>query len=169
MANLGLDLLIGLEFISLMRLVIDTENRQFYFKGMKSERRRTGICNSDNLIHAPMTQNVVTAKKPAIGTVLTIPNKLDNGALVANSVSEVVRGEVNMILINPTNYTIEIKANTQLDTFYLLTAETCINDLNRIIQLKGSDETVSVGEDLDKVQIRQLQILLDSNKTALSH
>lgn len=116
----GLDLLIGLKFISIMRLVIDAENRRLYFEGTKSEPKSTDIRSSDNLVLTPKTQNIVAAVTPAIGTVSTISNNVENGTIVANSVSEVVKVKVNMVIVKPTNQTIRVKANTQLATFEFL-------------------------------------------------
>lgn len=165
--NLGTKLLIGLEFISIFRLIIDTESRQIYFKRSSIEKRSRGIRNIAKLSFEPRTQTMIEARAETTNTILTKPTKLKNGLFIANSVSKVENNTIHLVVLNPTNHQITISPNSYLASFELL-PDGNENDVNRIVELDNFDESISVGEDLTDEQLKHLSSILEKNKTAFT-
>jgi transposase InsO family protein len=165
--NLGHNMLIGLEFLSIMRIMIDAEHRRLFFK--KESLTNRGICSTDNLTIAPRSQSSIEGSVPTKGTILAIPNTLSNGLIIGNSVSRVDKGTVRLIVLNPTTKPVSIPINTQLASYEQIETEDGECNVNRVIEIAGFDESISVGDDLSEDQIRDLCQLLEDNKSAFSH
>lgn len=165
--NLGQPLLIGFEFVSLMQLLIDAENRQLFFKKASVVKKKPGIRTQEEMVIGPRTQKVIEASIPTVGTVLAIPNLFDGRIIVGNSVSSVHEGTVNLIVMNPTNQPVTIQADTQLASYEQID-DAIVSDVNRVVEIDGFEEQISIGEDLSEDQVRELSQLLQDNKNAFS-
>lgn len=89
-----------------------------------------------------------------------------DGIYVANSVSKIENGGINMLILNSTSKSVVLENGTQLATFEEL--ESRGDSLNTVLPIKDSDETVTLGEDLREDQIKQISNVINKFSRAFS-
>lgn len=75
-ASLGLEVLVGLELISIFKLIIDGEARSLSFK---KSSIKSGVRVSKSIVLEPRTQNIISAAVNTTGTILTLPLRQSDG------------------------------------------------------------------------------------------
>lgn len=171
--ELGTDLLLGREFAKTFKLNIDAETGGLTFKPL--DKIGKGIVAPARTTLPARSISIIKAQVGAEGTVLSVPNDVQNGILVANSVCKVESNSVRMLLCNPTSKAVHIEKGTQLATFEELDGDKRAtgepkqkNSINTIAVLGNGPDTVSFGDELDSKQTAELSAVLNKNLDAFS-
>lgn len=168
--NLTAPMLLGLELLRKLEVHIDVINLQLYYPRISGK-----ITPITKEIIPARSLKVVEGTTEIAGVVMTVPYRLENGVLVANSISNVVDTKVPILLANPNQMPIVINENTVLGTAeeHRETAKHEIvkqghNDVQLILPMEKLSESVIIGDNLNNAQITQLKLLLEENAEAFS-
>lgn len=166
--NLARELLVGTDLMSKFEIVIDTNSRTIGFsKTRKLPKTKSGsaIVTTEKTEIPPRGQMIVSGRIPSHlngKDVLVVPSQVHDKIAVANSVSTVRDGEVNVLVLNPGNEPVKLKKDQKLASF-----EEHVPHVSKL-PLEGSEEFIKVGDKLNEAEIRELRGIVHANIKAFS-
>lgn len=162
-ANFGLEMVIGLELLTLFRCTVDCEDEKINFK--KNGNKLAILAAETTEIH-PRSQTIIEANADTIGTIMSIPSSKKQGLIVANSLSNVTSNRTKLLVCNTSNKTIKLDGGEQLCRYEKYEPNNTTPNVNVALEIEGIDTKFNAGNQLDRNQTKQLCSLLSEHRDA---
>lgn len=160
--GLSVDLLIGLDLMSVFEICIDTNTRRLSYK---KSSIAPGIRTLKPVTIQPRSQQAILATVYTDGTIITVPFNHEKRILIANCVTEVKDNKIEILVCNPTNKEVELKGNEQIATYEEY------KELGVICNVQNRDNgncKVKISNELNQVQKKGLMSLINEYESAFS-
>lgn len=162
--NLDSPIILGIQIMSVLKIVVDTETQTLYFKDTE-ERSKGSVTVSEETLLPPRTGKILTANVNHDGLIMIKPTLNENGLMVANSIGKASNCAIELLVANTTSKSMRLKEGSSLACYE--PADEQRNDDSKTI-ITSELNKIKLGDNLTQEQRTELKQLLKENVKAFS-